>query len=92
MKKLGPFGQDFLAPTFLVSGLILSINFMGKDNAHAKIKLMNGNELVWFNCDDLTKGHELTSISAVVSLSKNVWRGVESVQLIVQSAKISNNP
>jgi single-stranded-DNA-specific exonuclease len=90
LLALGPFGQEFPAPSFFIEGRVKSVKFMGKDKAHAKLALSSGQEIVWFRHEGKANGIEGKTAKSVVSLSINEFRGNKSVQLLNQAIQFES--
>lgn len=89
LRSLGPFGQNYPAPTYLVKGLVTGVKLMGKDFQHAKITLSSGESLLWFNHDGKANDASVQIMEFIVSPSVNEWNGKRSVQLIAQASKLA---
>lgn len=89
LETLGPFGQNYPAPAYLVKGLVTGVKLMGVEFQHAKITLSSGKELIWFHHEGKANEASVQIMEFVVSPSINEWRGKRSVQLIVQAGKIA---
>lgn len=87
LRTLSPFGQEFPSPSFLLKGLVSGVSLMGSEQNHAKLKLVGGDEFIWFKHGADAEALIGKEIEAVVSPSVNVWQNRERVQFIAQAAK-----
>ncbi|MBE0468203.1 MAG: hypothetical protein IBX55_01675 [Methyloprofundus sp.] len=89
LQSIGPFGQDYPYPAFLVKGLVTGVKLLGKEFQHAKLTLSSGETLMWFNHDGLADKATIKIMEFIVSPTVNSWNGRQSVQYIVQAARMS---
>lgn len=89
-RDIGPFGQDYPAPTYLFKGLLTKVRLMGKEEQHAKLVFSNGDEVVWFNHEGKANAMLTKIVELVVTPSLNEFRGKKSVQFIAQAAKVAS--
>ena len=88
-QLLSPFGSHFEEPRFLLSAKIKSWQVMGKDHQHLRGYLEGGTPFVFFNGNQPWIKRILIQKEArfVVKLGINVYKGRESVQLVVEDLK-----
>lgn len=93
LEALGPYGREFDAPLFEGEFLIESLRPVGADGTHLSLTLSVGAaslRAIWFRA--LTPG-ELPAfglgetLRCAYRLSRNRWRGSESLQLMIEHAE-----
>lgn len=93
LESLGPYGREFDAPLFEGEFLIESLRPVGADGTHLSLTLSAGAvslRAIWFRA--LTPG-ELPAfglgetLRCAYRLSRNRWRGQESLQLLIEHAE-----
>ena len=93
LEALGPYGREFDAPLFEGEFLIESLRPVGADGTHLSLTLSAGAaslRAIWFRA--LTPG-ELPAfglgetLRCAYRLSRNRWRGSESLQLMIEHAE-----
>ena len=93
LEALGPYGREFDAPLFEGEFLIESLRPVGADGTHLSLTLSAGAvslRAIWFRA--LTLG-ELPpfglgeTLRCAYRLSRNRWRGRESLQLMIEHAE-----
>ena len=93
LEALGPYGREFDAPLFEGEFLIESLRPVGADGTHLSLTLSAGAvslRAIWFRA--LTPG-ELPAfglgetLRCAYRLSRNRWRGQESLQLLIEHAE-----
>ena len=93
LEALGPYGREFDAPLFEGEFLIESLRPVGADGTHLSLTLSVGAaslRAIWFRA--LTPG-ELPAfglgetLRCAYRLSRNRWRGQESLQLLIEHAE-----
>jgi len=93
LESLGPYGREFDAPLFEGEFLIESLRPVGADGTHLSLTLSAGAvslRAIWFRA--LTSG-ELPAfglgetLRCAYRLSRNRWRGQESLQLLIEHAE-----
>ena len=93
LEALGPYGREFDAPLFEGEFLIESLRPVGADGTHLSLTLSAGAvslRAIWFRA--LTPG-ELPgfglgeTLRCAYRLSRNRWRGQESLQLLIEHAE-----
>lgn len=92
LQKFEPFGLGNNAPVFVTENVeVINAKQVGKDKSHLKLVLRNKAkvfEAIAFKLgsklDQLSTG---SKISIVYSLDRNIWNGVESLQLKVKDFK-----
>lgn len=93
LEALGPYGREFDAPLFEGEFLVESLRPVGADGTHLSLTLSTGStslRAIWFRA--LTPG-ELPAfglgeaLRCAYRLSRNRWRGQESLQLIIEYAE-----
>ena len=81
-----PYGQKNPKPTFLIKDAkVISARTMGRDGNHQKLILEKENiqkETLFFNFT--RQLHPGMRISAVVSITKNVFRGVITPEFVIK--------
>lgn len=89
LDELAPYGQDFIKPSYLLRGTVSQVRLMGKNDAHARVSLNTGKDVIWFYHDGKANDDLIgKDVEFVVNLSLNSFRGVESVQYISQACKV----
>ncbi len=92
LQALGPFGREFEAPLFQGDFMVESLRPVGADGSHLMLELSMGavsHRAIWFRA--LTPG-EMPAfgvgdrLRCAFKLSRNRWRGRESLQLMVEHA------
>ncbi|WP_245947909.1 single-stranded-DNA-specific exonuclease RecJ [Billgrantia montanilacus] len=93
LEKLGPYGREFDAPLFEGDFLVEALRPVGADGSHLMMTLSAGAvslRAIWFRA--LTPG-ELPAfglgdrLRCAYRLSRNRWKGRESLQLMVEHAE-----
>ena len=92
LERLAPFGREFEAPLFEGSFLVESLRPVGADGTHLSLELSLGRtrlKAIWFRA--LSPGESPAfgvgaSLKCAYKLSRNRWRGRESLQLMLEHA------
>ena len=96
LERLGPYGREFDAPLFEGDFLVEALRPVGADGSHLMMTLSAGAvslRAIWFRA--LTPG-ELPAfdlgdrLRCAYRLSRNRWKGRESLQLMVEHAEASD--
>ncbi len=86
LDEFEPYGQKNPRPLFQIcDAFVVGVKPLGREGKHIKIALKKGDafaEVIFFNFDYMPQMGELLSL--VVSVSRNVWAGQESVQVLVK--------
>lgn len=85
LEKLAPFGMGNPKPVFMSSGKIVNVQTMGREQKHARFRLVQGTEGLDFVAfgkaeEILAKSKEQFELVIVYSLDINRWNGNERVQ------------
>lgn len=95
LERLAPFGREFDAPLFDGVFIVESLRTVGADGSHLMLELSSGGSSVrsiWFRA--LTPG-EIPAfglgdrLRCAYKLSRNRWKGRESLQLMIEHAELS---
>ncbi|HOV56397.1 MAG TPA: DHHA1 domain-containing protein [Rhodanobacteraceae bacterium] len=91
IEALGPYGRGFEAPLFELQGQVLQVRPMGQGQ-HLRVTLhadVGPVEFVWFNARSVEHTRDPLrmppQLRAIVSVSRNVYRGKASAQLIAEA-------
>ena len=93
LERLAPFGREFDAPLFDGEFLVDGLRVVGADGSHVMLTLSQGTasvRAIWFRA--LTPG-ELPAfdlgarLRCAYKLSRNRWKGQESLQLMIEHAE-----
>ncbi|WP_163558152.1 DHHA1 domain-containing protein [Halomonas sp. NO4] len=93
LEALGPYGREFDAPLFEGEFLVENLRVVGADGTHLMLELSAGSashRAIWFRA--LTPG-ELPGfevgarLCCAFRLTRNRWRGRESLQLMIEHAE-----
>lgn len=96
LERLAPFGREFDAPLFEGEFVVENLRVVGSDGSHLMLELSNGGataRAIWFRA--LTPG-EMPAIGlggrlrCAYKLSRNRWKGRESLQLMIEHAEPVN--
>lgn len=94
LQSLAPFGREFDAPLFAVSGELVSYQWIGSEQNHLRLYLglSNGTLVpaVWFGADQYEVATTLQTkqkIVAYAQLSENVYQNQAQLQLMVSFIK-----
>ncbi len=85
LSRIGPFGEGYPAPTFLVDAHVVEATGVGEDQAHARLVLRVGQEDIRAFAPGLfsrIEGRE--SLRLVGELQPDHWVGGRSVELLVK--------
>ncbi len=93
IQKLQPFGNGFEEPIFADTFIVQDMKFIGETKVHASLNLKDTkgqtHKGVWFwaldNPDDEVPLKSGDFVQCAYKLNKNVFRGRENLQLMVQS-------
>ncbi|MDW5376255.1 DHHA1 domain-containing protein [Halomonas sp. HP20-15] len=93
LERLAPFGREFDAPLFDGEFLVDNLRVVGADGSHLMLTLSQGAasvRAIWFRA--LTPGElpafELGArLRCAYKLSRNRWKGRESLQLMIEHAE-----
>jgi single-stranded-DNA-specific exonuclease len=88
LTTAGPFGQGFASPTFCLTSTIISIQSMGKNGQHARLKINNHGQpidAVWFNIPKPLMTGERYQFA--MSINENHFRGNVSIQANILAAE-----
>ena len=81
-----PYGQKNPRPTFWLRGAkVVVVRTMGANEAHLRLRLVKAGrsfDCVFFNFDYMPKEGEFVDV--LFTLSKNTYRGAQSLQLLIQ--------
>lgn len=85
LELMAPFGMGNPKPVFMTKGKIIGVQTMGKEQKHARFRLVQGTEgldLVAFGkaAEILEKSKEDAEFNIVYTLDINRWNGSEKVQ------------
>lgn len=90
LHKMEPFGMGNETPLFGFKGLLKDIQFMGKNNTHARLLFQDINlsqkefvEVVYFNFDEEIKDYVGKELSVICKININEWNGKEKVNVIL---------
>ena len=85
LEQMAPFGMGNPKPVFMSSGKIINAQAMGKEQKHARFRLVQGTEGLDFVAfgkaeEILAKSEENSDFSVIYTLDINRWNGSEKVQ------------
>lgn len=84
IESLEPFGQGFKSPVFKIKDFkVDSVQFMGQDNDHLKLKGERISMISWRNVLAFKERGNPMSINALGSLSINTFRDIDYLQFMV---------
>ncbi|MFC3284305.1 single-stranded-DNA-specific exonuclease RecJ [Litchfieldella rifensis] len=94
LERLAPYGREFDAPLFSGEFLVENLRVVGADGNHLMLELSRGGvavRAIWFRA--LTPGEVPAfalgaRLHCAYKLSRNRWKGRESLQLMVEHAEI----
>lgn len=94
LEHLAPYGREFDAPLFEGDFLVENLRVVGADGNHLMLDLSQGGvavRAIWFRA--LTPGEVPafglgTRLHCAYKLSRNRWKGRESLQLMVEHAEL----
>lgn len=94
LQSLEPFGQDNRNPVFKVKSIMPeSAVFMGNGRKHIRFRINAGKreriDCVMFHCGEDSKNLVFSGkpLTAIGTLSMNVWKGYESIRFIIEELK-----
>lgn len=95
LERLAPYGREFDAPLFDGEFLVESLRVVGADGSHLMLELSSGGVSargIWFRA--LTPGEVPAfglgaKLRCAYKLSRNRWKGRESLQLMIEHAEPS---
>ncbi len=93
LERLAPFGREFDAPLFDGEFLVENLRVVGADGSHLMLELSSGGisaRGIWFRA--LTPGEVPAfglgaRLRCAYKLSRNRWKGRESLQLMIEHAE-----
>ena len=85
LEQMAPYGMGNPKPVFMSSGKIINVQAMGKEQKHARFRLVKGTEGLDFIAfgkaeEILAKSEENLALNVVFTLDINRWNGSEKVQ------------
>ena len=84
LQSLGPFGEAFPAPTFLVDAYVVEAMGVGEGRAHGKLKLRLGQDSVRaFAPGMFSRLEGRDQLRLVGEFQPDHWMGGRSVELLV---------
>lgn len=97
LEKMAPFGMGNPKPVFVSKGKIINVQTMGKEQKHARFRLIQGTEGLDFvafgKAEELTSHEGTEDASIVFTLDINRWNGSERVQgKFVSFVNLSTSP
>lgn len=92
-QQLTPFGTSNHEPVFAINGVkVISVQVIGKDENHLKIKLDRLNNLaldaIWFNYPKELQLHSGQVINLAGTISLNTWRDKKTLQFLVKDINL----
>lgn len=85
LQRLGPFGEGYPAPTFLVDAYVVEATGVGEGRTHGKLKLRIGQEAVRaFAPAMFSRVEGRDQLRLVGEFQPDHWMGGRSVELLVQ--------
>ncbi|MGC3875123.1 single-stranded-DNA-specific exonuclease RecJ [Halomonas sp. GXIMD04776] len=93
LERLAPYGREFDAPLFEGEFRVENLRVVGADGSHLMLELSNGGvstRAIWFRA--LTPGEAPAfglgaRLHCAYKLSRNRWKGRESLQLMIEHAE-----
>nr|WP_298380265.1 single-stranded-DNA-specific exonuclease RecJ [uncultured Halomonas sp.] len=93
LEGLAPYGREFDAPLFEGEFLVENLRVVGADGTHLMLELSNGGvstRAIWFRALSPGEAPNIglgSQVRCAYKLSRNRWKGRESLQLMVEHAE-----